>query len=69
VWTPTDDAPAKPDAWKANPCGCRACNICGFYGLAAKPPPPPLPTPASPAPTPERGPVPRTPTLFDEVPA
>lgn len=55
------------DRWTPNPCGCRGCNVCGWYGLAPKPVVTPSVTmPALPeAPTQAAKAV--TPGLFDGI--
>ncbi len=48
----------QPGEWSQNPCGCRNCNVCSFFGHAPKldRKPPPKPEPARKV----------DPTLFDE---
>lgn len=71
MWTDPDDEPAKPDRWRPNPCNCRGCNVCGFYGLGAVPTsatPAAEPDAPEPPPAPRRRPRPAAaPTLFDGV--
>ena len=58
--------PWNPAEWKANPCGCRSCNLCGMHGQARRPEPKIVP--GKPKPVPEPIPAaakPKAPTLFD----
>jgi hypothetical protein len=53
--------------WRAWPCDCRGCHVCGMHGQARRPDPPPKPEPM-PEPVPTEPEKPTQPNLFDEVP-
>jgi hypothetical protein len=67
VVVPAGNLVPAEDRWRPNPCGCRGCNVCGWYGLAPKPVVTPVETmPALPEP-PRRAEKAVAPGLFDAI--